>query len=325
MGKFIDTLSSQLGGGLGSLVNTGLGLMMEGHEDRRQIRQQQKLQDMQIAGSKEMTDYNYQKQLNMWHDTNYGAQMKELKNAGLNAGLIYGMSGGGATTTGSGSGANVSGGTAVGHTGEILGIQQLGMQNKLLEAQIENIEADTQNKIATNPNIQADTGVKTETIEQLKAQTNNIKAQQALTEVQTGISQIQKSIQEQSEFDQVKMFDLAAQKIQQEVFQLQNNTEISDQTKKDIVKTIKANAVNAVLEQSVKKAGIALDNATINKLSQDIIQKGQEIDIRKFEANLKALYPSVHDVEGSMLNSIKIKIDKLLKLDESYTKPIQLK
>ena len=38
----------------------------------------------------------------MWKDTNYSAQMEELKKAGLNPGLLYGMSGGGATTIGTG-------------------------------------------------------------------------------------------------------------------------------------------------------------------------------------------------------------------------------
>ena len=53
------------------LIGTGLGLLLEGHNDRRQLRQQEKLQNLEIKGSKELTDYNAAKQLEMWKATNY--------------------------------------------------------------------------------------------------------------------------------------------------------------------------------------------------------------------------------------------------------------
>ena len=52
-------------------------------------------------------------QYDMWKKTNYPAQMKMLKEAGLNAGLLYGQGGGGGTTTGGqGGGSAGSGGSA---------------------------------------------------------------------------------------------------------------------------------------------------------------------------------------------------------------------
>ena len=52
-----------------------MGLLLEGHNDRRQLRQQEKLQNLEIKGSKELTDYNAAKQLEMWKATNYPAQV----------------------------------------------------------------------------------------------------------------------------------------------------------------------------------------------------------------------------------------------------------
>jgi len=111
-----------------------LGMVMGGHNDRRQVKQQQKLTDIQVAANKNLTDYQYGKQLQMWKDTNYGAQKQELIKAGLNPALLYGMSGGGGTTTGSGGG-GIGGATAAGSTNEAMGMMQQGIQYQLLQAQ----------------------------------------------------------------------------------------------------------------------------------------------------------------------------------------------
>ena len=80
------------------LIGTGMGLLLEGHNDRRQLRQQEKLQNLEIKGSKELTDYNAAKQLEMWKATNYPAQVEQMKLAGLNPALAYGMGGAGGVT-----------------------------------------------------------------------------------------------------------------------------------------------------------------------------------------------------------------------------------
>ena len=43
----------------------------------------------QVKYAKELTDYNYAKQLQMWKDTNYSAQTEQMRKAGLNIGLMY--------------------------------------------------------------------------------------------------------------------------------------------------------------------------------------------------------------------------------------------
>lgn len=146
--------------GLGAALGIGTGAI----NDKRQIKQQEKLQAMQIKGNKELTDYQMNKQLQMWKDTNYSAQMDELRKAGLNPGLIYGMGGGGGQTTGT-PGAGVSGADAPKGGGEIMAGMGLAMQKAqidLMQAQAEktkveatkiggpdtdNVKQDTANKI----------------------------------------------------------------------------------------------------------------------------------------------------------------------------------
>ena len=91
MGKFGEQL---LGMGLGA-AESGLGAIMGmvlgKQNDKRQIEQQSKLTDMQTAAQREMIQYNKELELQMWKDTSYGAQKEQMRQAGLNPGLMYGM------------------------------------------------------------------------------------------------------------------------------------------------------------------------------------------------------------------------------------------
>lgn len=148
---FFDILANTAGSTIpGMAISTGMGLLMQKNNDARQLKMQQQLQNMQIAGQQQMTDYNMEKQLQMWKDTSYGAQKEQMKMAGINPALMYGMGGGGGQTTGQANG-NVSSGNAP--TGgqemaQAMGITSQAAQLSLLEAQRKNIEADTANKQA---------------------------------------------------------------------------------------------------------------------------------------------------------------------------------
>ena len=150
MGQFITALANEAAGATTSLIGTGMGMALAGWQDRRQLRQQQKLQNLQLQGNKQMADYNQALQYDMWQKTGPVGQMEQLEKAGLNPGLIYGMGGAGGQTTGSPSGA-ISGSQANNSdpTGMGLMMLQAKMQEaqiKVAEAQAKNIDADTDNK-----------------------------------------------------------------------------------------------------------------------------------------------------------------------------------
>lgn len=128
-----------VGAGMG-LVNNVSNLVFGGAMQKQQLKGYEKSLKLQ-------NDAAY----DLWQRTNYGAQMKELSKAGLNPGLLYGMGGGGGGTTGGGGGMPSGGQAAQGM--DIKGAVELA----LLNAQRENIEADTENKRATTPNINQDT------------------------------------------------------------------------------------------------------------------------------------------------------------------------
>lgn len=112
--------------------------------DQKQLKQQKKLQDLQISGQKEMSDYNMARQFDMWNKTNYGAQVEHMKKAGLNPALMYGMGGGGGATIG-GEAGSVTGATASDASSRQMAETQMGMmlaQTSLANAQASKAEAE---------------------------------------------------------------------------------------------------------------------------------------------------------------------------------------
>ena len=82
MPNYLNMLGEQLGSQAAtSGLGTVMGLMLEKHNDKRQLAQQRKLQELEMEGQRKMGDYNYAKQLEMWNATGYKAQMEQLKKA----------------------------------------------------------------------------------------------------------------------------------------------------------------------------------------------------------------------------------------------------
>lgn len=303
---FIEQLGQQAAtqavtGGLGGIM----GLMLQKQQDQRQIRQQEKLQQLQIAGNKELTDYNTAKQLQMWKDTNYKAQMEQLKLAGLNPGLIYGMGGGGGQSTNIAQG-QVSGGNAPQGGGEIQSMMGMGIQSALLAAQIKNIEADTKVKEANIPKI--------------GAETKNVQAQEALTRVDTELRQVQASVARQTINDQMNAIENIARKGQAEItaLQLKNQLDYSQMT--DAILKLRAEAIGAAIENTLKRAQIDKTHAEIDKIANDISlgwenlsNEQQRTRIQEFTAEFQSNHPGLMNVLGGAIQRLADSISKPLK------------
>jgi len=132
----------------GNAVGGIMGLALGAIDRKAQVKQAGRLQELEIKGQKQMTDYNMQKQLQMWKDTSYGPQVEQMKAAGINPALLYGMSGGGAQTTGTAQ-AGISGQQAAPHSGA-MGMGINGAQLAMMKTQINNMNADTEKKKVKN-------------------------------------------------------------------------------------------------------------------------------------------------------------------------------
>lgn len=137
-------------GPLGMLgVSTGANLFTGIVNNALQVGQQERLNDVNAKYNKQMTDYNMEKQLEMWERTGYKPQVDQMKEAGLNPALMYKGSGAGGQTAVS----TMQQGAAQANP-KTMGIEAIA-QLALLKAQTENINADTKNKLESAGNQEA--------------------------------------------------------------------------------------------------------------------------------------------------------------------------
>lgn len=60
-------------------VGAAAGAVLGLFNDRRQLRQQERLQNLQMQGQRAMGVFNYNQQMKMWENTNYPAQVEQMK------------------------------------------------------------------------------------------------------------------------------------------------------------------------------------------------------------------------------------------------------
>lgn len=265
---FIENLGIGAAGQAASgLVDAGMGLLLEKHNDKRQIKQQQKLQDMQLAGQKAMGIFNKEQAMQMWHDTNYAAQIAEMEKAGVNPGLLYGMSGGGGTTASTAPG-NISGASAP--TGKPISADTgMGMQLQLMKAQKENIEADTRNK-------EADTANK-------PLQGENIQAGTGLTKAQTMIANAAAKVANATVEEQINTVVAEMAKAQAEVQISETGVQVARGTQQAQINLLNAQAAGQIITNELNKLLKEKVSAETGKIGAETeLTQAQKTNVQQF-------------------------------------------
>lgn len=260
-----------------------LGIVAGGVQDKRQIKQQQKLTDMQLTANKNMSEFNYGQQMKLWEATNYGPQMEQLKKAGLNPGLIYAQGGPGGTTQAA-QGQGVTGGHAPGGTGmEIFQMMQMKNQQELIKAQTENLRADANLKnVDANKTAGVDTELGHTQISSLKQGIQNAKAQQALTEIETSLKKIEEGYKDQREGYTNEILAQQIDNMAQQWVKIKYENDITKETWQSAVKQIHQEAINTVITGELMKSGIQKNAAEIKKISQEIISLDYHSQMEQF-------------------------------------------
>lgn len=258
MGDNNTSLGMMLGAAAGNMGLEQLGNVMGMSRNRTMMNYNAEIQNR-------ITAFNMEKQKELWDYTNYENQVKHLKNAGLNPGLLYGKGGGGGMTaavnTGSVGGQAGAGTNSAGRLFDMQAILNAKAQNELLKEQAANLRADTANKQA-----QADL---------------------------TNGPMIQKTNQEASLLAKQgknadETFKLIREQVNEKIEQVeaaQRENRIGNATADDQIKIIQQEAIGGVLKNNLMRAqtdktrsDIKVNDAQINKISQEIMQKWYELN-----------------------------------------------
>lgn len=294
-------------------ANVAAGAATAEMNDARQRKQQGYLQGMQIRGQKELNQENYRLNKKMWDETNYDDQMRELKKAGLNAGLMYGMGGAGGASTAGGGGGSVSGASAPSGGGEIQASIGMGMEMQLLNAQKKNIEADTKLK-------------ETEAKKKGGVDTAEAEGRIGIMGVDKILKEIEAGVQGATAEDRIDRISFDTRKAMKELEIATVESGIARETIDEKVKIIEQTAIGAVLQNALTrvqtakgKQDIAASKAQIEKWSEEIAQgwddmdrKQQELKLKAWTEELKAQNVGIGDVIGKNLNALIENIDDVM-------------
>lgn len=283
----------QAGSGiLGSLMGVALG----GYNDRRQVMQQERLNALATRSNKEIAAYNNQLQMDLWNKTNYEAQMQHMENAGLNPGMMYGMSGGGGATASANPAQGVSTAQAPSGGGEALGMGITAMQQQMTMAQIELAKSQAnKNNVEAAKTAGVDTQLTGTQIQSLTQGIQNQKAIEKLTKIQTDLSELDKAYKEATLEQSIANYANEASRIMSETKSAMAQADVDASTVNNRIIQVKATLMDTMAGIALKHAqhdlarsGITLNDAQITNM-QEQIKLGNQALIQQLSISNKQL------------------------------------
>lgn len=228
--------------------------------------------ELGMRSTREATALQYGTQMDMWNKTNYPAQVEQMKKAGLNPGLMYGMGGGGGATTGAGAANSGS-----------VNVAPIDVATfALMKAQKENIEADTANKKAGaeyTGGAQTDK-TKAETDYTKGVQTDKTDAEAKLTGeklstqiAETGIKRIQLDIADKTSNEQIAIINQAARKIEGEAASAEAQGKVDTATVRTQILQQKANLLATAIHNKLMESQKGLTDAQAWATAESVGQR----------------------------------------------------
>lgn len=206
-----------------------------------------------------LTGQNAGLALQNWNRTNFEAQRKHMEKAGLSVGLMYKQGGGqgvSVTPPGNISKRNVVPMDVQSGIQAALQAKQLQLQEKQLEANVANTNADTKLKeIEAGRKTEGGIEYKTQeaTIENLKQQTQNKAIEKEILEFQRDITEVEKNVKQDTERELVYQVAMATKKLESEARTAWTKANVDQATQQTSIDQIRQNAKEQILRMLLMK------------------------------------------------------------------------
>ena len=278
----------------GAAANSILGIAFGGINDARQVRQQRRLNKVNMAYNQEMTEYNMKKQLELWEKTGYGAQKEQMKEAGLNPALMYGTSGGGGQSTSVATSNQGSAGAPSGG-GEIMGAVGMGLNMQLMKAQKDLLESQTaKNNAEAKKTAGTDTEESQARIGDLLQGIDNKRQQYEIQRLEITLKNIENFEKQTTQENRLDYIMYQTEMAERQLQLVRNEAYVSSAVMQDKINIVKTEAIGAVLKNALTEAqtgatktGAALDQQKINESAQQIMQEWDKLDQNNREILIK--------------------------------------
>lgn len=290
---------------IGMIGGAVVGGMMDAGAQANQNRQTGQWQHQQNIHEQKMMDKAYNMNFDMWKRTNYGAQVAEMKAAGLNPALMYKGSGAGGTLgNASASPRSAPQASSINNTPQMMAIgmevENKMAQNELLKAQTEKAKAEA-NKIA---------GVDTD---KSKAETIGIDLDNKF-----------KDSNYNTAIDTAKqMLD----KLKIDTKQAVAENKITEATSENQIKLAEQNVAESIARQWMISSNISLNDEQKKKIQtevwkyvEEVGQNESKLDLQAFETRLKAITPTWDGAVTRTFYKMGEALDELFGIKNTNTK-----
>lgn len=257
----------------------------------QQFNRQKQLMDLQMANQKELNIHGQEMAMDLWNKTNYEAQVKHLKAAGLNPAMLYGKGGGGGTTS------NSSGGSASGGIASQAPLMDLASLNfartkaevKLLEAQAQNQESQAEanrgylkdQSLATTKNLKITYDLIGAEIGTENAKKLNIEADTLLKNLDAYIKDKTKENQIEVVNEQLEQLRNVNDKLAIEIMSNEKDLAKKDELLSQLITQNNLNIAMTGIQMEAVRKGMQLSDAQMNKIRNEIAQEWKKIDLQE--------------------------------------------
>lgn len=266
-------------------IGLGMGLVNGAIQDSRQLKQNAKLRKQNMVYDKQWARFQQGLQMENWEATGYVGQRDQMMRAGINPALMYGMGGGGAQTMGAAP--QQSGSPDVGHSEMGMGMQN-AMQLALLQAQKDNIKAQTDKTVAETRVAEGQLPVQAETVNNMKAATeklkqeyDNLREDWVLKRYEQAGQLLDNALKSGTMDEQINQMKTATEQMRESLDILKNQGKISDATWKDQITTIRANALDAALQPLLTRESINLSKEQQKAIAQGVLRDWDKFSMDK--------------------------------------------